>query len=88
MTKSLAYDKQCSSSFGDPEHIKHNRMYIMQMIGFLVKAGNYSHRMTDNQYKGGSEGTQAYKEELEKQRCKHRWQTTPEMQSTFTADTY
>ena len=51
-------------------------------------ARNYSHRETASQYKGGSEGTQAYKDEQERQRCKHRWHTTPDMQSTFTAETY
>lgn len=63
-------------------------MYIMQKTGFLVMARNYSHRETASQYKGGSEGTQAYKDEQERQRCKHRWHTTPDMQSTFTAETY
>lgn len=57
------------------------------MEGLLVMTGKYSHRETDNQWKDGSDGTQAYIEKQKSQRCKHRWHTTPEMQRTFPADT-
>ena len=33
-------------------------------------------------------GTQTHREEYQRQRCKHRWPTAPEMQSTLTADAH
>lgn len=52
MTTNLAYDKQCILSYVDPEHIKHMPVCIQYVynaiVGFLIMAGNCSHRETDN----------------------------------------